>query len=189
MFYSVLKNKINSDSPIISQFVLSNTVRQQKAAVFMNILRQINVKLGGDLWHVVYPEAISKKSMVIGIDVCHKGRQSIIGYVSTYDTNLCKYYTQASPQKQKGIEIISSNILREYLFNSLQAYKDFNKGTLPDHIFIYRDGVGDAMRKLVLEKELSKIKETIKEEYEEAGKPLPKIVLIIVNKRVRQRFF
>ena len=45
------------------------------------------------------------------------------------------------------------------------------------------------MRKLVLEKELSKIKETIKEEYEEAGKPLPKLVLIIVNKRVRQRFF
>jgi predicted Zn-dependent protease with MMP-like domain len=24
--------------------------------------------------------------------------------------------------------------------------KDFNNGDLPDHIFIYRDGVGDSMR-------------------------------------------
>jgi hypothetical protein len=85
--------------------------------------------------------------MLVGIDVCHKGKQSIIGFVATYDPYLCKYYTQASPQDKKGQEIISSNILQEYFGCALAAYRDYNGGHLPDHIFIYRDGVGDSMRK------------------------------------------
>lgn len=40
-----------------------------------------------------FPAEISKKTMMIGIDVCHKGKTSFIGYVSTYDPFLCKYYT------------------------------------------------------------------------------------------------
>lgn len=40
-----------------------------------------------------FPPEISKKTMMIGIDVCHKGKTSFIGYVSTYDPFLCKYYT------------------------------------------------------------------------------------------------
>jgi len=63
----------------------------------MNILRQINAKLGGDLWRMKFSEEIPEKTMVFGIDVCHKGRQSVIGFVATYDKYLCKYYTQASP--------------------------------------------------------------------------------------------
>jgi len=49
-----------------------------------------------------FSKEISKKTMLVGIDVCHKGKQSIIGFVATYDTYMCKYYTQASPQGQKG---------------------------------------------------------------------------------------
>jgi hypothetical protein len=45
---------------------------------------------------------------------------------------MCKYYTQASPQSQKGQEIISSNILQEYFGAALQAYRDFNEGNLPE---------------------------------------------------------
>lgn len=63
----------------------------------MNILRQINAKLGGDLWRMNYPKEISKKTMLVGIDVCHKGKQSMIGFVATYDQHLCKFYTQSSP--------------------------------------------------------------------------------------------
>lgn len=48
------------------------------------------------------------------------------------------------------------------------------------------------MRKLVLEKELEQLKRIIEEEYSigQANEvPAPSITLIIVNKRVRQRFF
>lgn len=117
-FYQVLKNKINSDSPVISQFVQSRTIQKNNNRIFVNIVRQINAKLGGDLWRMQFGKEISSKAMLVGIDVCHKGRQSIIGFVATYDPYLCKYYTQASPQKQKGQEIISNNILTEYFQNS-----------------------------------------------------------------------
>ena len=101
-FYTALKNKINSDNPIISQFVTSKTIDKDNDRIYMNIVRQINAKLGGDLWRMNFGKEISKKTMLVGIDVCHKGKQSIIGFVATYDPFMCKYYTQASPQGQKG---------------------------------------------------------------------------------------
>lgn len=46
-----------------------------------NILRQINSKIGGDLYKMKFPEAMdSKRTMLIGIDVCHAGPTSIVGF-------------------------------------------------------------------------------------------------------------
>lgn len=63
---------------------------------------------------------------------------------------------------------------------------------MPKHIFIYRDGVGDSMRQQVIDFELEQLNKIVSEEYglfsEEKQEP-PQITLIIVNKRVRQRFF
>jgi aubergine-like protein len=190
-FYTAVKNKINSDNPIISQFVTSKTINRDNDRIYLNIVRQINAKLGGDLWRMNFGKDISPKTMLVGIDVCHKGKQSIIGFVATYDPYLAKYYTQASPQAQKGQEIISSNILQEYFGSALAAYRDFNNGALPDHIFIYRDGVGDSMRKQVIQFELDQLKKILTDEYDPKGEgvELPNVTLIIVNKRVRQRFF
>lgn len=132
--------------------------------------------------------------MLVGIDVCHKGKQSTIGFCATYDTYMCKYYAQASPQPQKGQEIISSTILSDYFMRSFQCYREFNQGRMPNHIFIYRDGVGDSMRQQVIDFELEQLNKIIQEEYgffdcEEGKYNPPKVTLIIVNKRVRQRFF
>lgn len=79
---------------------------------------------------------------------------------------------------------------------------------MPEHIFIYRDGVGDSMRQMVIDEELNQLHKIVAEEYglfqqqkaqkesEEQKKEVevqpfvpPEITLIIVNKRVRQRFF
>ena len=91
--YTALKNKINTDSPVISQFVSSKTIQKYNDRIYINILRQINAKLGGDLWRLNFGPEISKKTMLVGIDVCHKGKQSIIGFCATYDEHMCKYYT------------------------------------------------------------------------------------------------
>lgn len=133
--------------------------------------------------------------MLVGIDVCHKGKQSIIGFCATYDEHMCKYYTQASPQPQKGQEIISSSVLQEYFKSAFQAFREFNNGALPDHVFIYRDGVGDSMRQQVIAHELEQLNKIVLQEYsfvngKEVKEPkIPVHTLIIVNKRVRQRFF
>jgi hypothetical protein len=56
--------------------------------------------------------------------------------------------------------------LSEYFGSALKAYKDYNKKSLPDHIFIYRDGVGDSMRKQVIEYELQQLKKILTDEYD-----------------------
>ena len=78
---------------------------------------------------------------------------------------MCKYYTQASPQGQKGQEIISSCVLHEYFKSALQAFRDHNDGDLPDHIFIYRDGVGYSMRAQVISHELEQLNKIVQQEY------------------------
>jgi hypothetical protein len=64
---------------------------------------------------------------------------------------------------------------------------------MPRHIFIYRDGVGDSMRKQVIDQELEQLNRIVGMEYggDDNSPPQahPDITLIIVNKRVRQRFF
>lgn len=113
-FYSFLKNKINCDSPVISQFVANRTIAKDNDRIFLNIIRQMNAKFGGDLWRMSFGDEISDQTMLVGIDVCHKGKQSTIGFCATYDPFMCKYYAQASPQPQKGQEIISSTVLSDY---------------------------------------------------------------------------
>ena len=192
-FYSFLKNKINCDSPVISQFVANRTIAKDNDRIFLNIIRQMNAKFGGDLWRMSFGNEISQQTMLVGIDVCHKGKQSTIGFCATYDANMCKYYAQASSQPVKGQEIISSTILSDYFTRSFQAYREFNNGKLPRHVFIYRDGVGDSMRKQVIDQELEQLNRIVSMEYggdsETPAEEHPDITLIIVNKRVRQRFF
>jgi hypothetical protein len=84
--------------------------------------------------------------MIIGIDVCHKGRISVVGFVASYDDYFCKYFTQADIQPKKGQEIISAPLLKQYFRSALECYKVKNDNKLPNHISIYRDGVGDSMR-------------------------------------------
>lgn len=91
-FYSYIKNKINCDAPVISQFVANRTIAKDNDRIFLNIIRQMNAKFGGDLWRMQFGPEISEKTMLVGIDVCHKGKQSTIGFCATYDTHMCKYY-------------------------------------------------------------------------------------------------
>ena len=60
-----------------------------------NILRQINSKAGGDLYYLKFPESLaSKRTMLIGIDVCHAGPQSIVGFCATINKEMSQYYSE-----------------------------------------------------------------------------------------------
>jgi hypothetical protein len=52
-------------------------------SVASNILRQINSKLGGDLFNLKFGRELFARTMLIGIDVCHSGPQSIVGFCAT----------------------------------------------------------------------------------------------------------
>ena len=59
---------------------------------------------------------------------------------------------------------------------------------LPTNFIIFRDGVGDAQRMQVIQKEIQQFREAFSEVYNKAATQ-PQITLVVVNKRITQRFF
>lgn len=134
-----------------------NSMRDEKKArnIGCNILKQINSKLGGDLFYLKFPEEVTKrKVMLLGIDVCHSGNVSNVGFCASVNKEMSQYYSQRLIQ-QRNQEIVDSN-LKEALKNALEAFAENNK-TYPEHFILYRDGVGDAMRMMVIQQEVSQL--------------------------------
>ena len=77
--------------------------------------------------------------------------------------------------------------MKEALKKAIEAFTDNHK-MLPTNYIIYRDGVGDAMQKQVIDKEITQFKEVFSDIYNKSEKP-PQVTLVVVNKRITQRFF
>jgi hypothetical protein len=72
-----------------SQVITSKNARRFNPSVASNILRQINSKVGGDLFTMKFPDCFSKmKTMLIGIDVCHAGSRSVVGFAASTNPNM-----------------------------------------------------------------------------------------------------
>jgi aubergine-like protein len=85
--------------------------------------------------------------MLLGIDVAHAGKNSIVGFCATVNRELSQYFSEKIIQK-KGTELVGKNLCNA-LKNAFLAYQR-NNGRYPEHIILYRDGVGDSMRKQVM---------------------------------------
>jgi hypothetical protein len=181
--YKYIKKLLDTKKGLISQCVCANHKKVTNITCVSNIVRQINAKLGGDLYSIELPEEIPENTMFVGIDVCHhEGKKgSVVGFYSNAYTNLARCYCDTVVQKH-GQEIVS--ILTSLYANAFKTYLK-QQGKFPDYIFIYRDGVGRNQRDQILAKELPQLKNVIghlKKDYD------PQITLIIVNKRIHQRF-
>lgn len=142
--------------------------------------------MGGDLYTMKFPDVFAKKrTMLIGIDVCHEGAQSIVGFSASVNEQMTQYFSDHFIQK-KGQELVTSN-LRESIGKALQVFQKYH-GNHPTNLIIYRDGVGEQMRDQVLQTEISQFTKAVKEIYNKASKA-PEVTVIVVNKKVSQRFF
>ncbi len=72
-------------------------------------------------------------------------------------------------------------------FRSSEPVQVTTPTSVSDKIIIYRDGVGEGMRDMIITNEISQFKETLKGHFNSAN--IPKITLIVVNKRINQRIF
>jgi hypothetical protein len=55
--------------------------------VYSNVLKQMNAKLRKDLYRLTVEKEFTD-AMVVGVDVCHAGRNSIVGMAATYSPHL-----------------------------------------------------------------------------------------------------
>lgn len=71
--YAAFKNLMLSYG-LPSQVIKFSNARKFNLSKASKILAQVNSKLGGDLYRLQFPQAMDKKrTMLIGIDVCHSG--------------------------------------------------------------------------------------------------------------------
>lgn len=76
--------KVFSRMNILTQCIQSFTAKKMNLSVASNIMKQVNSKVGGESLRMKFPEFMHKeKVMVIGIDVCHAGKKSVVGFCAT----------------------------------------------------------------------------------------------------------
>ena len=116
-----------------------------------------------------FPDAMSTmKTMLIGIDVCHAGPTSVVGFSASTNPAMTQYYSQYLVQK-RGQEIVDAK-LKETLKLAVEAFKEQHEGeSMPTNFVIFRDGVGDAQRQAVINIEVAQFKEAISQLYPEEG--------------------
>lgn len=106
---------------IMSQMITMSTARKINLSHASNIMKQVNTKTGGESIRVKLPELIKvEKVMVIGIDVCHAGRNSVVGFAATINPDLTKYFSKFIVQK-KGQELVKTD-LDECMMQAVQSF-------------------------------------------------------------------
>jgi len=66
-----------------SQVITIPKARKFNMSVASNVLRQMNIKMGGELYTLQMPKECHKHTMLLGLDVCHKGQKSIVGFCAS----------------------------------------------------------------------------------------------------------
>ena len=78
--------------------------------------------------------------------------------------------------------------MKEALKKAIAVFATLHKNEYPTNFIIYRDGVGDAQRDQVLGTEIPQFESAINELYNKVASK-PQITVVVVNKRITQRFF
>ena len=140
--YKMVK-EVFSMYQIPSQVITCRNGRSFNMSKASNILRQVNSKIGGDLYQMKFPEAMaSLRTMLIGIDVCHAGPKSVVGISASTNPAMTQYYSKHLVQN-RGQEIVDAN-LKETLKGAVEAFQESHETAMPTNFVIFRDGVGDA---------------------------------------------
>ncbi|KAG0692978.1 ribonuclease H-like domain-containing protein [Suillus ampliporus] len=147
---------------------------------FSNVALKLNTKLGGTN-HMLDADSLKwltkAKTMIVGMDVTHPGP-------GVADSSFVQFPASLRCQETKK-EMITD--LTAMMIERLMFYKGKNR-TLPDRVFVYRDGVSEGQFNTVLEEELPKILEAFKK-VPPAQSYRPKLTIIICGKRHHAKFF
>ncbi|KAG2037118.1 Piwi domain-containing protein [Suillus americanus] len=167
--------------------------RNKQDQYFSNVALKLNTKLGG-INHMLDAESMKwwtkAKTMVVGMDVTHpgpgsvEGTPSIAAVVASADSSFVQFPASLRCQETKK-EMITD--LTAMMIERLVFYNQKNR-TLPDRVFVYREGVSENKINTVLEEELPKMLEAFKRVPQ--TKPYrPSLTIIICGKRHHAKFW
>ncbi|KAF9074291.1 Piwi domain-containing protein [Rhodocollybia butyracea] len=165
---------------------------------FSNVALKVNTKLGG-INHKLDDNAMrwlrKKTTMMVGIDVTHRGpgskagTPSIAAVVASVDNDFVQYPASLRLQQTDEVKEMLDE-LGDMMVERLQVYEAKNKA-LPERIFVFRDGVSEGQYDTVLNEELPQIRKAFQKfstgQRKTPYKPL--LSIVICGKRHHARFF
>ncbi|KAG0701847.1 Piwi domain-containing protein [Suillus ampliporus] len=176
---------------MLTDKVLHNANKQDQ--YFSSVALKLNTKLGGTN-HALDPDSLKwltkATTMIVGMDVTHpgpgsiRGTPSIAAVVASADSSFVQFPGSFRCQESRK-EMITD--LTAMMIERLMFYKEKNR-TLPDRIFIYREGVCESQFNIMLHEELPQILEAYKR-ASPAQSYRPKLTIIICGKRHHAKFF
>ena len=190
--YENLKYFLQTEINIPSQVILAETIKKNFKSlrnIMKNVMIQICAKIGDIPWGFKELPLMNEPTMIIGMDVWHrvgKHKKSVLGFVASLDKYVGKYYSASVSQGEKQ-EIAFS--IEKLFQEAITTFISENK-VGPKKIIVYRDAVSDGQSEATLSQEVPQLTQAIRNLVD--AKVLstePKILFILANKRVEQRFF
>ncbi|GFO44194.1 piwi-like protein 1 [Plakobranchus ocellatus] len=183
--YDAIKKNCCIDNPVPSQVVMTKTLSKKQGlmSVATKIAIQMNCKMGGETWGSTIPMS---NFMVVGMDSYHDSsnkNQSVGALVASLNKECTRYFSKTEYHPSKDDLMRNLTVL---FSGALRKYHDVN-GSLPQKIFIYRDGVGDGQLPVVYHSEMDQIRQACRDSAGDAYKP--QIAFIVVKKRINTRLF
>lgn len=175
---------------MLSNKVLTDSNKQDQ--YFSNVALKVNTKLGG-INHKLDDSSLKwltkGKTMVVGMDVTHpgpgstEGTPSIAAVVASVDSNFVQFPASLRCQESKK-EMITD--LSGMMIERLKKYQEVSK-SLPDRVYVFRDGVSEGQFDTVLAAELPEMLDAFKRVSPKSGpkgKPYrPILTIVICGKR------
>ena len=165
---------------IPTQFMVKfNPRRDNPFSMYMSIVNQMVVKLGGNLWDV---KMDLPDTLVGGADVFHgpKGN-SVASLVVQGGRRFDEFYSTPKIQK-KGVELVKN--MATLVLDAVDHFYKKHKKLAKNFVF-FRDGVGEGQLNQVMKFEVERIVEGLQERYE---KKAPNLLFVVVTKRIDDRF-
>jgi argonaute-like protein implicated in RNA metabolism and viral defense len=103
----MIKTYFTKEVPLPVQCVRVDTLLKKWAVSALDkVVLQMIAKVGGTPWATSRPEEILEYSMLVGIDVCHSGNKSIVGFTATMNQQMNIYFSTVRVQSNGHEELI-----------------------------------------------------------------------------------
>ncbi|CAG2174239.1 unnamed protein product, partial [Oppiella nova] len=182
--YNAIKRLCYCELGIASQVVRSYTLTEAKMrSVCQKIAIQMSCKIGGQPWALPIP---FKSCMIVGIDVYHDPTQrgkSVVGMVASVNQAVSQWYSRVYFQNTHE-EIV--NTLESGIKAMLAKFYEVNK-SLPQRIFVYRDGVSDGQLGTVKDYEVVQLLNALQDFGAAYNNYVPQVSYIVVQKRINAK--
>ena len=191
-YYPMIKKYLYEQIGIPTQVInMDKSKNQRGLSYFSNVLNQMNVKVGGELYNININDILIKNpTMIIGINSSLVGKNKVkLIMTSSYNPNLSNFFTQIK-------ECSTDQFLYKSILNSLlsQAINFFNNkhNRFPLYVIIYRQGGNEKQNRKIYIEELPVFKAFFSGDINNGGYNSsfkPRFSVIVVNKKAELKFF